>query len=108
MRRVLFAAVVAVLGFALAAAQEPKPAQPPAPQPKAVPAQPAQPLPIRVAGVTPARMAQLEEEVETLDAHRDVKRAYVRTAEQTPHKGRECGSTFTKKTQSDIQRERVQ
>jgi len=24
-------------------------------------------------------------------------------AEQTPHKGRECGSTFTKKTQSDIQ-----
>jgi hypothetical protein len=28
-------------------------------------------------------------------------------AEQTPHKGRECGSTFTKKTQSDIQRERV-
>ena len=29
-------------------------------------------------------------------------------AEQTPHKGRECGSTFTKKTQSDIQRERVQ
>jgi nicotinamidase-related amidase len=29
-------------------------------------------------------------------------------AEQTPHKGRDCGSTFTKKTQSDIQRERVQ
>jgi hypothetical protein len=27
-------------------------------------------------------------------------------AEQTPHKGRECGSTFTKKTQSDIQRAR--
>src|ERR1700735_3913024 len=29
-------------------------------------------------------------------------------AEQTPHKGRECGSTFTKKTQSDTPRERVQ
>src|SRR6202012_2185397 len=28
-------------------------------------------------------------------------------AEQTPHKERECGSTFTKKRQSDIQRERV-
>ena len=77
MRRVLFATVVAVLGCAVVAAQDPKPAQPPAPQPKAVPAQPAQPLPIRVAGVTPARMAQLEEEVETLDAHRDVKKVFV-------------------------------
>ena len=57
MRRVLFAAVVAVLGCAVVAAEEPKPAQPPAPQPKAVPAQPAQPLPIRVGGVTAARMA---------------------------------------------------
>ena len=32
----------------------------------------------------------------------------MRTAEQTPHKERERGSTFTKKTQSDIPRERVQ
>jgi hypothetical protein len=76
MRRVLFAAVTAVLGCAVVAAQEPKPAQP-----KAVPAQPVQPLPIRVAGVTAARMAQLEEEVETLEAHRDVKKAYLRAAE---------------------------
>jgi hypothetical protein len=29
-------------------------------------------------------------------------------AEQTPHKGPDCGSTFTKKTQSDTPRERVQ
>ena len=79
MRRVLFAAVTAVLGCAVVAAQEPKPA----PQPRAVPAQPVQPLPIRVAGVTAARMAQLEEEVETLEAHRDVKKAYLRAAEVT-------------------------
>jgi hypothetical protein len=75
----MFAALAAVLAGAVvvATAQE-KPAPAPAVQPKAVPA-PAQPLPARP--IAPASVAALEEEVETLEARRDVKKAYVKAAE---------------------------
>ena len=79
MKRVLFAALAAVLACAaaVATAQE-KPEPAPAVQPKAVPAQPVRPI---VVAISPARVAALEEEVETLEANRDVKKAYVKAAE---------------------------
>jgi hypothetical protein len=89
MKQFLFAAAAFVLtGAIVASAQDVKPAQPNPAQPKAVqpkavqpkvlPVQPVQPRPV---AVTAARMAQLEEEVETLEAHRDVKKAHMRAAE---------------------------
>lgn len=65
MRRVLLAAFAAVLAGAVVIAQEKL-------------AQPVQP---RLVVAPAARVAALEEEVETLEAHRDVKKAYIRAAE---------------------------
>jgi len=79
MRRLLFAfTAFALTGVLVATAEDPKPlpAQPPAVQPKAI--QPGQPRPILV---TATKMAQLEEEYETLEAQRDVRKAYVKAAE---------------------------
>src|SRR5690348_15654276 len=77
MKRYLAPAVAYLLVVAaVAAAQDTKPAQPA--QPKVVQVQPVQPGVVRV---TAARMAALEEEFETLEAHRDVKKAIVRAAE---------------------------
>jgi hypothetical protein len=89
--------VFALVITAVATADDPKPTAPAQPaqptqpaQPKATtqPAQPgfqpAQPNPWgQPTRIAPARMnmAQLEEEVETLEAHRDVKKAYIRAAE---------------------------
>lgn len=76
MRRLMFAAAF-VLSGAAATAQDRKPAEPP---PKvAAPAQPAQPNPFTRSAAT--RIAALEEEVETLEAHRDVKKGHVKAAE---------------------------
>lgn len=89
MKRFLFATgVFALVVASVALAQDPKP-DPAQPEPKAAKAakavvgkavqlQPAQPGIIRV---TPAKMAQLEEDFETLEAHRDVRKAHVRAAE---------------------------
>jgi hypothetical protein len=82
------AAVFALVVAAVAVAQDPPPTDPTQPgrakaapvQPKAVQVQPAQPGLIR-SSVTAARMATLEEEFETLEAHRDVKKAIVKAAE---------------------------
>ena len=76
---------LAISTMALAIPDDPPPANPVQPkavqaQPKVVQVQPIQPG-TTVVRVTPARMATLEEEFETLEAHRDVKRAYVRAAE---------------------------
>jgi DNA repair exonuclease SbcCD ATPase subunit len=76
---------LAISTMALAIPDDPPPANPAQPkavqaQPKVVQVQPIQPGTI-VTRVTPARMATLEEEFETLEAHRDVKKAYVRAAE---------------------------
>jgi multidrug resistance efflux pump len=85
MQRLLCAlAAFAVTGALVATAEDAKPAQPAQPvQPKAVQpkVQPVQPLPIRPGTVTAARMAQLEEDFEALEAHRDVKKAVVKAAE---------------------------
>ena len=68
MRRVLFAAVLAVLaGAAVSEAQE------------RVPERPVQP--VRPAVAAPARVAALEEEVELLEAQRDVRKAHIRATE---------------------------
>src|SRR5689334_2331689 len=86
-----FALLALTLGVAVATADDPKPAQQaqsgiqgkalfpiqPAGQPKA--ALPAQG--VRVTPVTAARLATLEEELETLEAHRDVRKAHVKAAE---------------------------
>ncbi len=80
MRRMM-SAVACVLAGGLVAAQDVKPAEPAQPkvaQPKIVPAQP---LPVRPVQVTALKMAQLEEEFETVEAHRDVRKAHVRAAE---------------------------
>jgi hypothetical protein len=86
--RLLFALTAFVLTAAVVVtAQDTKPAQPDPAQPKAKAVQPKavqpkiQPVQPKAAMVTAARMAQLEEEFETLEAHRDVKKAYVRAAE---------------------------
>lgn len=72
MRRMVFALAACVLGGALpAVAQDEKPRV----------VQPVQPLPVRPLPVTAGKMAQLEEEVETLDAERGVKVALVKQAE---------------------------
>lgn len=77
-------ACVLVAGL-VATAEDVKPAAPVQPalpkaiQPKAV--QPVQPLPIRPIAVTALKMAQLEEDFETVEAHRDVKKAHVKAAE---------------------------
>jgi multidrug resistance efflux pump len=77
MKQYLASAVAYLLVVAtVAAAQDAKPAQPA--QPKAVQIQPAQPGFTRV---TAAKMATLEEDFETLEAHRDVKKAIVKAAE---------------------------
>jgi hypothetical protein len=82
--------VFALVITAVAMADDPKPTAPAQPaQPKATtqptqPAiQPAQPNPWGQPGVrvTQTRVAQLEEECETLEAQRDVKKAYIRAAE---------------------------
>jgi hypothetical protein len=82
--RVLFCAVALGTTAALLTAQERVPAQPDPVQPKVVrPVQPGPnqpgPPPVRVAAA--ARLLQLEEEVETAEAARDVKKAHVRAAE---------------------------
>lgn len=85
MQRLLCALTAfAVTGALVATAQDAKPGQPVQPvQPKAVQPkiQPAQPLPIRPGMVTAARMAQLEEDFEALEANREVKKAIVKAAE---------------------------
>jgi hypothetical protein len=73
MQRILFAATAFVLtGTLVAVADDLKPVQPPAAQPKVV-----QPWGIALS----ARILQLEEDFETAEAHRDVKKAYVKAAE---------------------------
>lgn len=70
MRLFLFAASAVVLtGTLVVSADDPKPAPPTQPPP-------GQPQPI-----PSARILQLEEELETLEAHRDVRKAYVKAAE---------------------------
>jgi DNA repair exonuclease SbcCD ATPase subunit len=87
MRRILIATSACLLVAGLvASAQDVKPAQPAQPaQPKAVqpvqPVQPIQPIPPRPTPVTALKMAQLEEEYETIEAHREVKKAVVKAAE---------------------------
>lgn len=81
----LFASAVAVLTFAGAvAAQDPKPAEPAQPG-GANPFRAAQPKAAAQFGtttrVTAAKMATLEEEAETLEANRDVRKAFIRAAE---------------------------
>lgn len=71
MRRLMFVAVAVVLSGAAATAQDRKPDEPPALKNVAQPANP----------FARTRVASLEEEVETLEAHRDVKKGYVRAAE---------------------------
>jgi opacity protein-like surface antigen len=94
MKRFLFAAgVFALVVASVAVADDPKPTQPPTdPAGKGV-AKKARPVesqpdskgnPWAQSGftrVTPARMATMEEEVQTLEAQRDVRKAYVRAAE---------------------------
>jgi hypothetical protein len=80
MKRLTFAAAaLAAVGLAAAAAQDPT--APPQPGRKAIPfAQPQlQPQPARLPAAS--RLAQAEEEFETLEAHREVRKAYVRAAE---------------------------
>ena len=82
MRRTLLALAAFVLtGAAAVTAEDPAPAKPTLPravQPKVV--QPkVQPLPVQPR-VTAAKMAQLEEDFETLEAQRDVKKAQIRAA----------------------------
>lgn len=80
MRGMMSAVVACGLTAGLAAAQEVKPVQPP----KVV--VPIQPLPARPATqVTALKMAQLEEEFETVEAQRDVKKAYVKAAQVGVH-----------------------
>lgn len=71
MHRTVFALTVCVFGALPALAQDERPRV----------VQPVQPLPARPVPVTAAKMAQLEEEVEALDAHREVKKAHVKAAE---------------------------
>ena len=78
MRRLMFVTAAFVLSGAAAPAQDRKPAEPPAPK-VAAPAQPAQPNPFTRSAAT--RIAALEEEVETLEAHRDVKKGHVKASE---------------------------
>lgn len=81
MRRVMFATAALVLSAAVGVAQDPPPKVQPVPAPKVIlPVQPGQPAGW-ARGTTAAAMARLEEEVETLEANRDVKRAYLRVAE---------------------------
>jgi hypothetical protein len=82
--RVLFCVVALSTTAALLTAQERVPAQPDPVQPKVVrPVQPgpAQPGPPPARMVPAPRLLQLEEEVETAEAARDVKKAHVRAAE---------------------------
>lgn len=85
MRRFLIAAGVFALVAGVTAQDpkpDPKPADPAQPVPRAKAAiLPAQPALGRPAVVTAAKMATLEEEFETLEAHRDVRKAYVKAAE---------------------------
>src|SRR5262245_23400659 len=95
MNRFMFAAAVFLIAgltistVTLAMDDDPpaKPAQPKVIQGKAIQVQPkavqVQPIQPGVGRVTATKMAQLEEEFETLEAHRDVKKAYVRAAEVT-------------------------
>jgi hypothetical protein len=118
MRNVMFAAVAAALVCAVVVAQE-KPAPAPV-QPKAVPAPAVQPLQPRVVAVSPARMAVLEEEVETLEANRDVRKAYVRAAEVSvkanekayelvkKHAGTTAGATELSKAEADFEMAKAQ
>ncbi len=88
MRRAV-AMVAFVLTGTLILAQDPPPAAPPVPVAPPVPArpvvQPAQPVPLpvppRLIMGNAARVAQLEEEMETLEAALDVKKAHVKAAE---------------------------
>lgn len=83
--RVLMCVVALSATAALVVGQERVPAQPQPAQPKVVrPAQPIQPQPVQprpALPIAPARMIQLEEEVETIEAARDVKKAHIRAAE---------------------------
>jgi len=92
MKQFLFAAgALALATAAVAWAQDPKPAQPPAqpdrPTAKAVRPLETQPEPKAApwgqatTRVTAARLATLEEEFEMIEAHREVRRAHVRAAE---------------------------
>lgn len=91
MKRFLLAGGVFVLVVAVTVAQDTKPAQPPANpiQPKAVQPKAGQIQPVLPGGAAqPAlskaaanRIAAAEEEVETLEAHRDTRNAHVRAAE---------------------------
>jgi multidrug resistance efflux pump len=88
MRCALFAVALVLTGTGVATAEDPKPVQPPprpAIQPGTLPAQPAQPFlpgqPPRPIPVTAAQLSKLEEELEVLEAARDVKKAHVKVAE---------------------------
>lgn len=83
MKRFLFATGALALAVAVTVAQDTKPQPVPA-QAGAKAVQQVQPVPggfTTTARVTPAKMAALEEEFETIEAHRDVRKAYVRAAE---------------------------
>jgi|GEM_PF-6146456 len=75
MRQFLFAAIAVVLtSTSVVTADDPNSAAPPQPQP-------GQPQPGQTQTVPSARILQLEEELEALEAHRDVRKAYVKAAE---------------------------
>ncbi|HEY1186364.1 MAG TPA: hypothetical protein VGE74_01850 [Gemmata sp.] len=78
MRWTVLAVVTCVLvGGLIAPAQDEKAVRPAQPaQPKVI-----QPLPARPLTVTAAKMAQLEEEAEVLEAQREVKKAHIKAAE---------------------------
>ncbi len=89
MKQFLFAVGALALAVAVTVAQDTKPQPVPA-QASGKAAQPdakANPFGVQPGGftttarITPAKMAPLEEEFETVEAHRDVRKAYVKAAE---------------------------
>ncbi len=96
MQRLLCAITAfAVTGALVATAEDVKPVQPAQPKVVQPKVQPVQPLPIRPGMVTAARMAQLEEEFEAIEANREVKKAVVKAA-QLAVRGTEIGAERVK------------
>src|SRR5579883_164974 len=80
MRDVLFAATFLLIGPIIAMADDPKPKPIPT-APPAVQPNPGQPVPLQPRPFGPARVLQLEEEVESLEATIEVKKAHIKAAE---------------------------
>ena len=85
MKRFVISAGVFALVVAVAVAQDTRPAQPPAAAGRPAQAKTAPPQPgtwaLPATRVTAAKMLLLEEDLETLEAQRDIRRAYARAAE---------------------------